>query len=168
MIDAASLGSVFLFWLAIGACGLLAWPLAARLLPGDGDLGYLAAKPLGWLIGSYSAWLASYAGVPFWRFGWLAGVTALIVVFVACLKPVPALPRLPRILQWEAGFAAALLVGVLIKGERRRHRWAGKVHGLRLRERGAAHHVNAAPGSLVGGRTDQLLLFRTCRGRLAD
>ena len=116
MLDAASLESVFQFWLAIGACGLLAWPLAARLLPGDGDLGYLAAKPLAWLIGSYAAWLATYAGVPFWRFGWLAGLAALVVLFVSCLRPLPALPRLPRILEWEVGFAAVLLVGVLIKG----------------------------------------------------
>ncbi len=116
MIDGASLGSFLLFWLAIGMCGLLAWPLAARLLPEDEDLGYLAAKPLAWLIGSYAAWLAAYAGVPFWRFGWLVGVAALIVAFVSCLRPLPRLPGLPRILQWEAGFVTAHLIGVLIKG----------------------------------------------------
>ena len=116
MIDAASLGSVFLFWLAISACGLLAWPLAAALLPDDADLGYMAAKPLAWLIGSYAAWLAAYADIPFWRYGWLVGLAALVVVFVSCLRVPLRLPRLPRILQWEAGFMAMLLIGVLIKG----------------------------------------------------
>jgi len=116
MIDAASLGSFFQFWLAIGACGLLAWPLAARLLPDDTDLGYLAAKPLAWLIGSYAAWLATYAGMPFWRYGWLIGLAALVATFVSCQRPLPRLPPLPRILQWEAGFIATLLIGMLIKG----------------------------------------------------
>lgn len=115
MIDAASIGSFLLMWMAIAACGLLAWPLAAKLLPGDSDLGFLAAKPLGWLIGAYAAWLASVAGVPFWRFGWLVGLLALAAVFLMTFRRSMALPSLPRVLQWEAAFLALLLVGAIIK-----------------------------------------------------
>lgn len=116
MIDAASLGSTLLFLLAVGVCGWLAWPLAGLLLPGDGDRGYLAAKPLGWLLGSFAAWAASVAGVPFWRFGWVVGVAALAILFVFTRRRFVDPPPLVRILQWETAFAALLLCGVLIKG----------------------------------------------------
>lgn len=115
MIDAASVGSILLVWLALATCGLLAWPLAGLLLPDDLDRGYLAAKPLGWLIGSYAAWLASVAGVPFWRFGWIVGLGALVVVFGIANRRPRTLPPVARILQWETGFLAILLVGAVIK-----------------------------------------------------
>ncbi len=115
MIDAASLGSLLAFWLTITACGLLAWPLAMLLLPADIDRGYLAAKPLGWLIGAYAAYIASVAGVPFSRFGWLVGLVALAGVFALTLRRPLRLPPLPRILVWETGFVFALLIGTLVK-----------------------------------------------------
>lgn len=116
MIDAASVISILQFWIAVTACGLLAWPVAALLLPDDADRGYLAAKPLGWLIGSYAAWLACVAGLPFARFGWLVGLGALLAIcLLAARRRRPPLPRLVRLLQWEMGFLTVLVIGVLVR-----------------------------------------------------
>lgn len=116
MIDAASIGSLISIWLAITLCGLLAWPLASILLPHDSDLGYLAAKPLGWLIGAYAAWLTGALGLlSFARFGPLVGLGLLAFIFIVTRKRLAPVPPLPLILQWEAAFALVLLVGTLLK-----------------------------------------------------
>lgn len=116
MIDTASLGSIILFWIAVGGCGLLAWPLAGLLFGSDGDRGYLAAKPLGWVIGAYAAWLVSaVGGIPFWRFGPAVGLVALCIVFVAFIRrPRPPL-RIVRVLQWEAAFLAVFFFAVTLR-----------------------------------------------------
>lgn len=117
MIDAASIGSLVWMWLAVGLCGVLAWPLASLLLPSDSDRGYLAAKPLGWLIGAYVAWLASALGIlSFASFGPAAGLGALLVIFILTVRRLKPLPPLARILQWEAAFLLVLLAGSLLKG----------------------------------------------------
>jgi len=124
MIDLASLGSLASVWLALAFCGWLAWPLASRLLPDDQDRGYLAAKPLGWLIGSYGGWLGGVMGLPFAQFGPVVGLAGLGIVCVLTVRRPIALPPLPRVLQWELGFLIALLIGVLIKAN------VPDIHGL--------------------------------------
>jgi uncharacterized membrane protein len=115
MIETASIVSIIQFWMAVTVCGLLAWPLAALLFPDDSDRGYLAAKPLGWLLGAYAAWLACVAGIPFWRFGWIVGLLALLAAFAAAFRYRPVLPGIIRVLQLEMGFGCVLLVGTLIR-----------------------------------------------------
>lgn len=124
MIDLASLASLASVWLALALCGWLAWPLASRLLPHDQDRGYLVAKPLGWLVGAYCAWLAGVLGMPFAQFGTLTGLAGLAIVCAVCLDRSVPLPPLPRILTWEFGFLVALLFGALIKAR------APDIHGL--------------------------------------
>ncbi|RUU83259.1 DUF2298 domain-containing protein [Mesorhizobium sp. M7A.F.Ca.MR.362.00.0.0] len=116
MIDAASVGSALLFWFTISACGLLAWPLAAALFPQDDDFGFLAAKPLAWLVGAYCGWLAAVAGIPFWRYGWITGLLGLLAVFALTFRTKLRMPPIKRLVQWELGFLTLLMVGILIKG----------------------------------------------------
>lgn len=126
MIDGASLASVFLVWLIIGLCGLLAWPAAALLFPTDADRGYLAAKPLAWIAGSYAAWLGAVWGIPFSTYGWLVGLVALAVTGGLALRPALKLsfPNWRRVVVFEAGFLLLLVVGALIKAR------VPDIHGL--------------------------------------
>lgn len=126
MIDAESLGSIASTWLAILICGLLTWPVAALIFPDDADRGYLASKPLGWMIGAYSAWLLSFVGVPFHAFGWVAGLAGLVLTSALALRlgGGRSLPRLRNVVVLEAGFLLLLLGGALIKA-----RWPD-IHGL--------------------------------------
>ena len=124
MIDPASAASAAAVWLAIAACGWLAWPFARRLFPDAADQGYLAAKPIGWLVGGYAAWLAGVAGVPFWRFGWIVGLLALGLLCLAFLKRVAPLPPLRRLVACETGFIGLFILGILVKAA------APDIHGL--------------------------------------
>lgn len=124
MIDPASAASAAAIWLAIAVCGWLAWPVARRLFPDATDQGYLAAKPLGWLFGSYAAWLAGIGGVPFWRFGWMVGLAALGLLCLAFLKRGTPLPPVRRLIASETGFIGLFILGVLVKAA------APDIHGL--------------------------------------
>lgn len=116
MIDAASMGSLVAMWMALVLCGLLAWPLASLLLPHDKDQGYLVAKPLGWLIAAYAAWLAGALHLlSFAHFGTFVGLACLAVIFLFTARRLPPLPSLPRILQWELAFFFVFLAGTLMK-----------------------------------------------------
>src|SRR5688500_16065901 len=117
MIDGASLGSILLMWLAVAACGILALPLCSLLFPNDADRGYLAAKPIGWIIGAYVAWLAAVLGVPFNRYGWIVGFAALALIAALALPRARRLsfPPLRRLLLLELAFLLLLVIGALIK-----------------------------------------------------
>jgi len=126
MIDGASLVSLLSVWLTVAVCGILAWPLASTLFPADPDRGYLAAKPLGWVVGSYFAWLGAVSGVSFVQYGWLVGVIGLVVLSAIVLvrRQRPAFLGFRRVLVLEAGFFLLLLVGALIKSR------VPDIHGL--------------------------------------
>lgn len=117
MIDGASLLSLLSVWLSVGLCGWLALPLAAVLFPADIDRGYLAAKPIAWIAGSYLAWLAAVWGIPFAQYGGLVGIAGLAVICVTAFFFARRLefPRWRRLAVLEAGFLLLLLVGALIK-----------------------------------------------------
>jgi len=53
---------VFWWWILVAAIGLLAWPLAFRLLRFVPDRGYSAARPLGLLVSTYIWWLLGSLG----------------------------------------------------------------------------------------------------------
>ncbi|WP_055045725.1 DUF2298 domain-containing protein [Devosia sp. A16] len=126
MIDGASLASLLSVWLAVAVCGVLAWPLSAWLFPTDPDRGYLAAKPLAWIAGSYAAWLAAVFGVGFAQYGWLVGLAGIAALSAAALPAVRRLgfPGFRRVLTLETGFLLLLLIGALIKAR------VPDIHGL--------------------------------------
>jgi len=113
-------------WLAVAICGILAWPLASLLLPTDTDRGYLAAKPIGWIVGAYAAWLAAVCGVPFEQYGWIVGVGMLAILGGLALPGARKFPFPPlrRLLILELGFLLLLILGALIKAR------VPDIHGL--------------------------------------
>lgn len=77
----SSLSSLGIWWFALLVCGLLTWPLCARLLPASLDRGYLASKAAGVILASYAAWLASASGfASFSSAGPLIGLSALALL----------------------------------------------------------------------------------------
>ncbi len=73
------MGSLILWWLALEALGLIAFPLTARVFSARADHGYAFAKIIGLLLVSYVAWLLGFAGVPF-----AAALWAALALFAVC------------------------------------------------------------------------------------
>ncbi|HEX8598113.1 MAG TPA: DUF2298 domain-containing protein [Chloroflexia bacterium] len=90
------MGETFLWWLTIQVLGLVALPVAAMLMRGVPDRGYIAAKPLGLLLVTWLAFTFSMTGaVPFGRL-LLFGCLLLVALFSAWL-----LFRDNRALLWD-------------------------------------------------------------------
>ena len=95
------------------AIGIIAWPIAGSIFRENGAIGYLAAKPLGILIGAYAAWLLPSLGLTsFSRFGDFAGILCLLALAVATLRCVRLEPSWRSILLAESAFTAVLIVGI--------------------------------------------------------
>jgi YYY domain-containing protein len=54
--------AILWWWILVALIGLLAWPLAFRLLRFVPDRGYSATRPLGLLLGTYAWWLLGSLG----------------------------------------------------------------------------------------------------------
>ncbi len=74
---------VLWWWILVAIIGLLAWPLAFRLLRFVPDRGYSAARPLGLLLGTYAWWLLSSLGFLTTSLGSI--LTALVLVGILAL-----------------------------------------------------------------------------------
>ena len=120
----------FLIWyLCLTSLGLSVWPLAARLFP-DGDLGFLAAKPLSLILAVLPLWLLSHIQLlPLRR--WSMVLMCLIMAITCWAAPllrrrfVSQLPAAQnrqqqrfwrRIGSSELLFAAALLFWTFARG----------------------------------------------------
>ncbi len=113
--SSGSLSSLFAWWLTLLCCGLLAWPLAARLFPRSRDKAYLIAKPFGLLLAVYAAWLlASVGWISFEATGSLVGLSALAVTSYVSMQSWQPL-HLMAVIRRELLFAALLSCGVVIR-----------------------------------------------------
>jgi hypothetical protein len=75
---------MILWYLAVTALGLIAYPIIRLALAGLPDRGYPLARSSGLLISSYLVWIASSAGIPFSRTT-ISVIFALIFAFSAFL-----------------------------------------------------------------------------------
>ncbi len=105
--------AVACWWLALLLVGLAAWPLTARLFPGQPARGYPLAKGLGLLVVGYLLWLG--ASLRLWRNDLAAVLSALGLVALAAWG-LPALARSKLgAVPWRALLRAeALLTGAFL------------------------------------------------------
>ncbi|MEI7772422.1 MAG: DUF2298 domain-containing protein, partial [Chloroflexales bacterium] len=113
---------IWIWWLLAQLSGLIAWPLAARMLPGLPMAGYPMAKLLGLLLVAWLAWVLAICGIM--PFGLPLVLIAALLVAAAAWLPPRARPRKmgvsPGILAYELLFLGGLFVGAWI-------RWHGAV-----------------------------------------
>jgi YYY domain-containing protein len=108
--------AVLSWWLALLLIGLAAWPVAAALLPGQLDRGYLLARGLGLLLVGYLLWMG--ASLRLFRNDLAAALGVLAFVALAAWGLLGRAWRGPSPLRWgpllraEALFSGAFLLWV--------------------------------------------------------
>jgi len=100
--------AVLSWWLLIQLIGLVAWPLAFRLLRFLPDRGYTAAKPLGLLLISFTLWLLGSLGLMPNSLGGI--VFALILVTAASARVLNRVGGVAALREWLSEHRAMVLV----------------------------------------------------------
>ena len=112
---------VFVWYLAVAALGLVAYPVVRLALSGLPDRGYPLARTSGLLIASYLVWIAGSSGVPFTR----TTITVVLVVLLSFSAFLGIHQRKELRAEWnsnrryylmiEALFLAFFVAGLLIR-----------------------------------------------------
>ncbi|MBI1388080.1 MAG: hypothetical protein GC154_06495 [bacterium] len=98
-------GTLGLLWyLTLTVFGLAALPVSMRVFYRMPDKGIVLARPLGWLLVGFTAWVLAFIGLPFTRMG-----LVLVIALIAGLSGWVVRSRKAWVIrQWKKGWRTAL------------------------------------------------------------